>query len=310
MFSAEVKSLIKHLSNWHIPSEDFDVVLFATPRGGSTWIAEVFASAKGFRFISEPFNVRNPNVCRYSGLNNWPDLYSEAKRATYFEYLAHLKFGKIRICDPKPFSRYHRWFTSRNIFKIIHAGMDRVDEICSHLNAKPLILLRHPIPTTLSREVFPLLTLFNQTELVRKFTSYQCEFIKKVEVEGSHLERGVTAWCIHNSIPLHSPKNNCNFIYYEDCVLNPSAALAKFQLNFNLKLNSGREDVMRRPSSSVRKSSKPVQKAFKNNHADKEFLLNRWQNQVTSREVGEIQKILELFRITSYSAESYLPRST
>ena len=50
------------LTTSHQPGDVNDVALFATRRGGSTWLMHVIAAAPGFRSLDQPFSVMTANL--------------------------------------------------------------------------------------------------------------------------------------------------------------------------------------------------------------------------------------------------------
>ena len=71
-----MKNLFKRLLHVHRPSEQ-SIIIFASPRGGSTWITELIASQSGFWPIHEPLNVRYSFPRRELGISLHSELYSE-----------------------------------------------------------------------------------------------------------------------------------------------------------------------------------------------------------------------------------------
>ena len=73
----KTKDWIKTISNIHIQGDKKNIFLFATPRGGSTWVMEILASQPGMKYYDEPFSIRRPNVQKVSRFTKWEDLMPE-----------------------------------------------------------------------------------------------------------------------------------------------------------------------------------------------------------------------------------------
>ena len=74
---------LRSISNIHRPGYKKDIFLFATARGGSTWMMEILASQPGIKFFDEPVNIRRPNVQRTGVFRDWLDLMPDGRRVEY-----------------------------------------------------------------------------------------------------------------------------------------------------------------------------------------------------------------------------------
>ena len=178
-------------------------MLFATPRSGSTWVMELLASQPGFKFYDEPFNPRRENVQKTGLFQGWGDFLPESGNDDLFiSFLHDLTRNRRKVMNPPPFRRNHRLFTNRIVFKI-HALEHMINRVKEELNGKILLLVRHPISTTQSRNVLPRLNYFiNSTYYNDLLTDKQKTEIKKIDRSGNDYERGVLSWCYRNLVPL------------------------------------------------------------------------------------------------------------
>src|SRR5436190_11845966 len=71
------KYVLKAVSNLHKQGDRPNVFLFATARGGSTWVMEILASQPGMKYYDEPFNIRRDNVARIGLFTKWEDLMAD-----------------------------------------------------------------------------------------------------------------------------------------------------------------------------------------------------------------------------------------
>ena len=142
-------------SNIHVQGSEPNIFLFATARGGSTWVMEIIASQPGMKHYDEPLNVRRDNVAHTGLFPNWPSIMPETgDPERVIRYLNALATGEYRFMNPAPFRPHHRWFTHRIVFKI-HELEHLIGRIALECHGQVVYLLRHPIPTTQSRRVLP-----------------------------------------------------------------------------------------------------------------------------------------------------------
>lgn len=294
-----LKALGSEWANIHFPGKEKNVVLFASPRGGSTWVMEMISSQPGYKICNEPFNVRSAYVSRHLGIDNYADLMNPANRDVYATYLNGIISNRLRGKNISIKHPNHRFITNKIVFKMIHAGMDRLEWLEDNFHSKIVILTRHPIPTSRSRKVFPLLELFDRTALREKFSDEQLRHIDKVRETGSHLEKGVTAWCIHFSIPFNSLRESWVLTSYEEAVVHSD----EFVTYMIESMGFSRPDIikknMNRPSSSSDQSSSNRQKLLSDN-ANRRKLISDWRNKIDEAEEKDLMGILELFNLDVY----------
>ena len=145
------KDIIRTYSNIHTQGTKKNILLNATPRGGSTWVMEIIASQPGMKFYDEPFNIRREIIKKTQLFAGWEDLQPEGcdpgKIISYLKALENNQYGYLNAA---PFQKNHRWITNRIVFKV-HELEHLITEIADQCNMQVLYLLRHPIPTSLSK---------------------------------------------------------------------------------------------------------------------------------------------------------------
>jgi len=219
--STSIKYALKSLGNIHSQGPEKNIFLFATARGGSTWVMEIIASQPGMKYSDEPFNIRRDDVGRTGLFPDWesvmPDTGDPERIVGYLNALAH---GRYRYMNPRPFRRNHRLLTDRIVFKI-HELEHLVGFIAERWHGSILYLLRHPIPTTLSRRVFPRLDLFLRSDYYAGLLGDGAglEEIRALGARGTHLQRGTVSWCYENLIPLRFCDFDALVVTYEELVL-------------------------------------------------------------------------------------------
>ena len=306
-----LKNLIKSASNIHIPGNRPDVFVFATPRGGSTWFMELVCSQKGFRYCSEPLNIRSGQVRHFSGISTWEELYEPETSQKYRNYFSDIINGRVSFRNPNPFREYYRPITHRMVFKVIHGGVDRINWFRDEFNARILLCLRHPIPVSLSRVDFPFLERFLDSKFREQFSGGQQDMVAHMIKSGSKLQKGVTAWCVHNAIPLKSMESDWAVVTYEQAVVQPEPVIDYLCRKLDLP---DPDRVYRRlniPSRSVVLSNNETKDMLKRGMVsnNRNALIEKWKSSVAADDISDAQKILDIFEIDIYKASESLPSS-
>jgi len=302
-----IKRTIRSLGNWHFPGDRPDIFLFATPRGGSTWFMEMIASQPGIKHCAEPFNVRLSSIASSVGISTFAGLYANDAHLKFQPYLEAVHQNRLRFLNPTPFRRNHRFITNRMVFKIIHAGMDRIAWFQEAFGARILYVIRHPIPVALSRKVFPLLDEFEESDLRGYFSDEQCALIDRICQKGDHLEKGVVAWCLHNSVPLRTRQPGWAVVSYEQAVLEPETVIHYLCDRLELD-NPGRMLRRSREASAVtNQSSRERRELLAAN--DRSQLVRSWREKVDGARERELLDLVSAFGLQPYILGDDLPEA-
>ena len=306
-----VKGWIRGISNYHYQGRKSNIFLMATPRGGSTWFMEILSSQPGMKYYDEPFNIRRPNVQLDGHFKDWIDLMPEANNdSKILQYLDELIKNKIGVMNPTPFRKHYRLFTNRIVFKI-HEIEHLINTIENNFNSKIVYLLRHPIPTTLSRAVFPRLELFiNSNYYNEKYlTSNQLHEIRRIYESGSHMQKGILSWCFENLIPLkHSNTQNWLFITYEEILINPVKTCELLAHELDLPRVDLMIDAIDRPATNIKMSGKQTVEILQDKNAERRRnrLVVKWKNRVVKNDERNCFDIMDLFELDTYSEGNYI----
>lgn len=307
--AAILRRLAKALINLHITSDQPNVFLFATPRGGSTWFMELVACQPGFRYCDEPLNIRSEWVRESLGIDQWADLYGPAADARFEGYFAGLTSGAINFRNPNPLKPHYRFLTRRTVFKIIHGGVDRISWFRDTFNGRILYCLRHPIAVSLSRQELPFLPHFLESRYAQFFSSEQVEVAEKVIRTGSHLEQGVLAWCLHNSVPLRDATDDWTVVTYEQAVIDPTAVIDCLCERLELPDPKRIYHQLHVPSQVSVKSDEETRDLLGQggDGNNRQALVCKWRQKVSAPEVQSAMSLLKVFDIDAYSADSFMP---
>lgn len=300
---------VRSLSSIHRPDGRPDVCLFTTPRSGSTWLMELLASQPGFKAVSEPFDLRSPSVRKHLGISDWAQLYALDSEPLVRRYMDGLRSGRLSFLNPRPSLRHPRLLTRRIVFKILHFGEDRIGWFRDSFGAKVVLLLRHPIPVSLSRQAYPRLEAFLQSDYRRHFTPAQLAFARRVADSGSKLERGVLDWCFQNAPPLRQAEPDWIVLSYEQLLLEPRPLLDRLARELDLSDAAGLLGRLHLPSRTVTKSDRQTARMLDEPESAERtaWLLERWRAKVGRDEETRAMEILERFEIDVYAAGDPLP---
>ncbi len=305
------KDWIKSVSNIHIQGKQKNIFLFATPRGGSTWLMEIIASQPGMKHYDEPFSIRRDNVKKVGLFKQWEDLMPDAKYdEKIINYIDDLTMNRVGVMNPPPFRKHHRFFTNRIVFKI-HELEHIINAVKDRCDGKVLYLLRHPIPTSLSRNVFSRLELFIQSKFYRDkyINNEQRKEALRIIDNGTHLQKGVLTWCLENLIPLKFMDTaDWTFVTYEEILLNPRKSCDMLAEKLMLTNVDSMLKAVDLPSTNISMSGNDTHEILEDENSTRRRLklVTKWKQKVTELDEKNCFDIFNLFEIDAYSINSFI----
>ena len=303
----KLQTTLKSLMHQHVLRDKPSVVVFSSPRGGSTWISELIASLPGFWPVEEPFNLRKPVPARELCLSSYADLYAASNLDKVESYYREVIAGRVPEFKLRPGQPHYRPITHRLVIKQNQALLNRIDWFEQTFGIKSVHLIRHPIAVALSREVFPLLPDFHRCELREAFTAEQLVLADRLIESGSHLEQGVLAWCLHHGPALWQSQSSWLLISYEECVVRPDQvleSLANF-LNEPDAVERMRRNLSR-PSKVMGKSDAETQEMVASEEG-RANIVSKWRKKVAPEEEAHLLGILRQFDLDTYVVDEDLP---
>ena len=301
-----MKKIVKQCLQTFRAGELSPVIVFASPRGGSTWVTELIASQPGMWPVSEPLNVRSKWVQQQLGIHTHADLYDAAslvKVERYYRQILAGKFPELKITPGKPFYKFK---TNRIVVKENQGLLNQIPWFEDTFGAQVVHLLRHPIPVALSREAFTMLQGFAHCAVRERFNANQLKFADRIIAEGKHLNCGVLAWCLHHCPALADERASWLTITYEETVLQPDRVIDRLVDSLKLQSAERVKDQSTRPSRVVGKSNLQTQQLLASG-TSRELLVQKWKKQVSVTEIAAVQEILDVFELKLYSADQFLP---
>lgn len=305
IFREYIGFLLRSLGNIHVHRAHKDIFLFATARGGSTWMMEILASQPGFKYYDEPFNIRRPNVRHAGVIHEWRETMPDAGRgADLIHFLQDLQRNRFRFMNPAPFRRHHRLVTDRIVFKI-HGLEHLINEVKDSCDGQIVFLLRHPIPTTLSRHVFPRLDHFVASCHFQKnyLDETQVREIRKIHCSGTDFQRGILSWCFENLIQLRfADTRDWLFVTYEELLLNSGKTCRTLAEHLSLPRVDTMIAAVNTPAANIRMSRQDTLNILKDSNEQKRkyAMVTKWKDRISDTDERRCFEILELFGLDVY----------
>ncbi len=304
-----LKHRIARISNLHRPQERKDVFLFSTPRGGSTWLSELVLTQPGFKPADEPFNLRDAPIraeLSKRGIADWADLYDRAKEEAMYSYIESIRAGANGTLNPFLHRNRFRLLTRRICFKILHAGEDRMSAFRERFGGFIVLLLRHPIPVSLSRKELPRLRAFLSSDFRSLLSAEQAALSDRIAATGSDLDRAVLDWCLQTAIPLTKAENDWTIVTYEQLVVDPLPVLRELASRLELPRLERMERRLTVASSSMRQSEQATRERV--GDADRTWLIDRWRSKIGEGDASRAMEPLPAFGLGElYQSETPLP---
>lgn len=306
------KRRIRKVCNIHIQGNLPNIFIFSTARSGSTWLMEIISTQKGIKFINEPLNVIKLGKGKSPIPNSWEFVLPNPERRVllkkYFDDLIHNKTG---IGNVSPRSNLHKWITNRIVFKILRCK-DLMNWFEEQFKGQIVYLLRHPIPTNLSRKRYTILPLYfkNDVYCKRYIEDPLLRYCKTIIEHGTEFQKKILDWCLQNLPPIKFlDKSRWIILYYEDMIMNQSVILDTIIEQLKLKEKNKILKRYRKASGSTVQSDTDTRKFLteKQYFTDRSFLISKWRSKISVEEEAQAFEILDKFGINIYKFGHDMP---
>lgn len=281
----------------NFPAED-NILLFSSPRSGSTWLAELINTLPDTAMLWEPLHLLNVKEFRELGFG-WrqhiPENEQWKEAEETFEKLFKGEFLNFWLSSrefPLKFCT-----AERMVIKFVRAnGMLAWLTKTFKFKKAPVYLLRHPFAVAASQ--------MKEGSWDDEFKGYEIPEVPFNKIYSEHIsflsslkakqEKMVANWCINNKIVLENSRNDKDWItlHYENLLLNPEEELQRIFNRWGLPMPDGILGRVRRASSTTKETI--FQK-------DLEAQLSKWQPFFKVEEIERMQKVLDYFEIKVYS---------
>lgn len=289
-----------------------DVFLFSMPRSGSTWLMELIWTQEQFKFCNEPLNIKGDFLRQQTKLTSFDELYikGESTSAKLIDYFGNIRAGKHRYHNPNPLRNYHRWRTSRIVYKIIHGGEYFINDIADNCHGRVVYLLRHPIAVSLSRKVLPRLDVLCSEAVLSEFSAVQVKLAREIQQTGSYLQKGVLSWSIQNKLALNRRRADWIVLTYEQLTVEPQPIIEHLVKELGLAHPDRIYQQLSIPSAVKVQSEVETIAMMEDSTADRRKLIERWQSKVDQEEARRLFDIVECFELDVYDWADPYPKTS
>lgn len=293
------------------------VFLSSGARTGSTWVAEIINFENDYRFLFEPFSMVVP--LRPS----WAPRLLPDDRLRYIrpdcddrdlvEQASRVVTGGFRHPEVDQYNYNARMFFDRRLVKETKSNLFLKWLHRRFPAMKLLLLMRHPIPTVLSRmhdipdidrprrNAEYLSLMFGQPELVE---DHLAPFRDVLESATTVVEQRLAVWCVQNFVPLRQfAAGEVHIMFYESLCVDPASELRRLYAFLGEELGDAKLARalrrLRRPSSTIHRDVK----AF----PDGWDVVSRWQSEATDDDVAAAKRLLGAFGLDAIYDDGPMP---
>ena len=255
------KELLWLASCRHRPGPDPNVLLFASRRGGSTFLMELIGAGEGVRTLDQPLELISSSpttaqaaelpLFRQGQMTSLDDLSEEWLGRLVDRLLA----GEVVINAPTRVWRAGAWRTShRMVLKIIDAK-PIIEWFDGRFGCEIVYLTRHPLPQSMSciRNGWTLTAdaHLRDREFLDRYVPAPAEALARdVMASGSTLRQWVVNWLLENVAPLTALPRHPEWVHvrYEDSVRRPDDTIEWLAERLNLRDVDTMRSAVERPS--------------------------------------------------------------
>jgi hypothetical protein len=307
---AKVKTLIWRLQRYRPSPNTRHVALFASRRGGSTWLMEVISANPAFRYIAQPF-------VSYAGSGKSGHDVFNVDYAHYLDpsvvelehirrFISDLLTGTRVFRAPWEFWSQHFWKEkTRTVLKVLQAK-PLMTWLETTFDLQVIYLLRHPVAQAASviKAGWPDINrafLTHPTFAERHLTESQRRCCEYISGHGSILEKHVLSWSLDNLLPLRElskDKTSWLVLTYEDCLIHPDMVIDRLSKTLDIDSTRFMHEQFKKASGTTKITH------HRNPPVFGEEQLTKWTQQFSTREIANAFQILETLEIDAYNTTS------
>lgn len=283
------------------------LIVTGDPRGGTTWLAEILCAWPGTAMNWEPLHHELgvvPEALRWGKRPFIPESDNDAARITLMRGLLsgkHSNAWTLRYCSTDRAQGAERLLT-----KFVRANL-LLPWMTTRIAfaRKPILLLRHPVPTVLSQlKAFPSAEhraaafrvpdqIFNERYIAH------ADYLSSLP---PGLERSLALWCLNNHATLHHPRHGSDWqvVHYEDLLHSPITSLERIGEAWHVDPAPWIDHVRANRSSAT---------DFKQERlSDPAAQATKWMQRIDAPLAARLQSILDHFGIDEYRLDSAMVR--
>lgn len=296
LFSVFQRTRLKHynISN--------TIVIAASGRGGSTWLAEIVSTLPGYPVLWEPLHPGKNPECLQHGFNYNTYISKETETLDHKSYVEQILAGtklSTKVTSALAFEPSQYLQFRGFLVKFVNANLI-LYWLANQFPVKSILLIRHPCAVVASQ------LKHNAWNHVSK---ENLSFPKAISIRYPHLDNifnSITtqeealafAWVLKTYVPLSEPKPHPWYLLtYEDLVANGELELERLFTYLGEPVPEKAYRFIRKPSSTTQDGS---------NVATGRSPLMGWKNSLTAKQISQILKVVKLSGVDFYN-EKLMP---
>lgn len=290
--------LFKHFD----PSKN--LLLFSSPRGGSTWLSQILLTVPKTILIWEPINPRKNKRLRDLNFGWRQSIPENEKWKDAEDFFFNVLSGKELTLDTIRYTNFHRLIIGKQLLiKFVRANalLPWLSNTF-HFKYLPIYLVRHPFAVVQSQlrhgawnHIHPKYVLpdtpFNEPYIKH------WDFIKSL----SSLEEILVAnWCFANKYTLENKRNDSDWItiFYENLIVRPEIEIDRIFTRWGVP----------KPNDIYKQSKEPSFTVKSNDLSSSEQKqIAKWKDFFNSSTISKMENVLNYFEISHYRSDSCYP---
>ena len=302
------QELLWYLACDHQQGPEPNILLFATRRGGSTFLMELIGANRGIRSLDQPFEMSGtfPTAAQVADLPLFEDgqLTSlDERSARRLQSLTERIFaGKVVINAPsRVWRRDVERRSNRLVLKILDAK-PLIGWFSETLPCDIVYLTRHPIPQSVSclRNDWTLTVgayLRDERFIEANVSDRALALAHDVMRSGTTLQQFVLNWTLENVAPMRLLPEHPGWLHvrYEDCVTDPTVMVETVAARLRLTDLERMRATVNRPSVSSGMSTDDTRRLIEAGQAAE--VVTRWRRSIDDDTEAWCNRLLETFGI-------------
>ena len=274
-----------------------NIAIFASPRGGSTWLSEILCELPNSFSVFEPLNPNYHEELKPLKLARYHYLSEDENHTALYKLFNGLFNGTLPWKSYYFDNRVKQILNSKYLVHKFCFGNMLLPWIVKHFDIKPLLFIRHPCGVVSSQLKHPQFQEIENNEnfiipveqFPQFYTPYK-ELIKSLETREEILA-AIWAFGIKNT--LYHPDNNKKWlsIFYENLLLETENELNKIQNWLSVRLP---EDILEK----TKKSSRTTIASATSNEK-----LSTWKKHLSEEQVERILHVVTEIGVDVYSKD-------
>lgn len=276
------------------------MLLFASPRGGSTWLEQILALVPRTMTIWEPLDIaRNPAFGRigFHWRQHIPDDVQWPEAEALFQRMLRGRMLSPYLTQSNSYATVAN--SERALVKFVRGNLLLPWAARTLGTLKPVLLVRHPCAVVSSMLTFgawddltaspPMAPPHRYDALLRHYLTLTSE-VRTIE------ERLAAIWCLSNAYALTHPLNGIAWttVTYEELLLHTTPTLERIFSPWGIPVPSPALELARTPSRTTRSGSSTD---------DPMDQLALWERKLTKVQQDRILDMVARFGIDLYSRD-------